>query len=80
VAENRQPIGGHLATPAATDERPPYTADIGKLPGKGAGIFEAAANSPSLTVCDLRTALRRCGLPRTGENRPSGPVTDAVAG
>ena len=29
-----------------------YTVDIGKLPGKGAGLFEAAANSPSLTVCD----------------------------
>jgi hypothetical protein len=25
---------------------------LGKLPGKGAGLFEAAANSPSLTVCD----------------------------
>ena len=29
-----------------------YTVDIGKLPGNGAGLFEAAANSPSLTVCD----------------------------
>jgi hypothetical protein len=29
-----------------------YTVDIGKLPAKGAGLFEAAANSPSLTVCD----------------------------
>jgi hypothetical protein len=29
-----------------------YTVDIGKLPGKGAALFEAAANSPSLTVCD----------------------------
>ena len=29
-----------------------YTVDIGKLPGDGAGLFEAAANSPSLTVCD----------------------------
>ncbi len=29
-----------------------YTIDVGKLPGKGAGLFEAATNSPSLTVCD----------------------------
>ena|SRR3712207_1322321 len=29
-----------------------YTVDIGKLPAKGAGIFEAAAKSPSLTLCD----------------------------
>lgn len=29
-----------------------YTVDLGKLPGKGAGLFDAAANSPSLTVCD----------------------------
>ena len=29
-----------------------YTVDLGKLPGKGAGLFDAAANSPSLTDCD----------------------------
>jgi hypothetical protein len=29
-----------------------YTVDIGKLPANGAGLFTAAANSPSLTVCD----------------------------
>jgi hypothetical protein len=29
-----------------------YTVDIGKLPAKGAGVFTAAAKSPSLTVCD----------------------------
>ena len=29
-----------------------YTVDIGKLPANGAGIFEAAAKSPSLTLCD----------------------------
>jgi hypothetical protein len=29
-----------------------YTVDLGKLPGKGAGLLEAAANSPALTVCD----------------------------
>jgi hypothetical protein len=39
-----------LVAPSANAAR--YTVDIGKLPGKGAGLFEAAANSPSLTVCD----------------------------
>src|SRR3954464_11723334 len=34
-------------SPAARD-----TIDIGKLPGKGAGLVQAAANSPSLTICD----------------------------
>ena len=29
-----------------------YTIDIGKLPANGAGVFTAAAKSPSLTVCD----------------------------
>jgi hypothetical protein len=29
-----------------------YTVDLGKLPGKGAGLLEAAANSPALTVCE----------------------------
>src|SRR5215207_7234589 len=29
-----------------------YTVDIGKLPGNGAGLLDAATNSPSLTVCD----------------------------
>jgi hypothetical protein len=29
-----------------------YTVDIGKLPAKGAGVFQAAAKSPSLTLCD----------------------------
>ena len=29
-----------------------YTVDIGKLPANGAGVFTAAASSPSLTVCD----------------------------
>jgi hypothetical protein len=26
--------------------------DLSKLPGKGAGLIQAAANSPSLTICD----------------------------
>ena len=29
-----------------------YTVDIGKLPSNAAGLFTAAAKSPSLTVCD----------------------------
>ena len=29
-----------------------YTVDIGKLPADSAGLFNAAAKSPSLTVCD----------------------------
>jgi hypothetical protein len=29
-----------------------YTVDIGKLPANGAGVFTAAVNSPSLTLCD----------------------------
>jgi hypothetical protein len=29
-----------------------YTIDIGKLPANGAGVFTAAAKSPSLTLCD----------------------------
>jgi hypothetical protein len=29
-----------------------YTVDLSKLPGKGAGLLDAASKSPSLTVCD----------------------------
>lgn len=29
-----------------------YTVDIGRLPGNGAGLLDAATRSPSLTVCD----------------------------
>jgi hypothetical protein len=29
-----------------------YTIDIGKLPGNGAGLLDAALKSPSLTLCD----------------------------
>jgi hypothetical protein len=36
-----------VSSPAAR-----YTVDIGKLPANGAGLFTAAAKSPSLTVCD----------------------------
>jgi hypothetical protein len=36
-----------VSSPAAR-----YTIDIGKLPANGAGVFTAAAKSPSLTVCD----------------------------
>jgi hypothetical protein len=47
-------LGGGLVAldPPVSSPAARYTIDIGKLPGKGAGLFEAAANSPSLTVCD----------------------------
>jgi hypothetical protein len=47
-------LGGGLVAldPPVNSPAARYTVDIGKLPGKGAGLFEAAANSPSLTVCD----------------------------
>jgi hypothetical protein len=47
-------LGGGLVAldPPVSSPAARYTVDIGKLPGKGAGLFEAAANSPSLTVCD----------------------------
>jgi hypothetical protein len=47
-------LGGGLVAldPPVNSPAARYTVDIGKLPGKGAGLFEAAANSPALTVCD----------------------------
>jgi hypothetical protein len=47
-------LGGGLVAldPPVSSPAARYTVDIGKLPGKGVGLFGAAANSPSLTVCD----------------------------
>jgi hypothetical protein len=47
-------LGGGLVAldPPVNSPAARYTVDIGKLPGKGAGLFEAAANSPALTICD----------------------------
>ena len=47
-------LGGGLVAldPPVNSPAARYTIDIGKLPAKGAGVFTAAANSPSLTLCD----------------------------
>jgi hypothetical protein len=47
-------LGGGLVAldPPVDSPAARYTVDIGKLPGKGAGLFDAALKSPSLTVCD----------------------------
>jgi hypothetical protein len=47
-------LGGGLVALDAPVNSPAarYTIDIGKLPANGAGVFTAAVNSPSLTVCD----------------------------
>jgi hypothetical protein len=47
-------LGGGLVAldPPVNSPAARYTVDIGKLPAQGAGVFTAAANSPSLTVCD----------------------------
>jgi hypothetical protein len=47
-------LGGGLVAldPPVNSPAARYTVDIGKLPANGAGLFQAAANSPSLTVCD----------------------------
>lgn len=47
-------LGGGLVAldPPVNSPAARYTVDIGKLPGKGAGLLTAAANSPALTVCD----------------------------
>jgi len=47
-------LGGGLVAldPPVNSPAARYTVDIGKLPGKGAGLFDAALKSPSLTVCD----------------------------
>ncbi len=47
-------LGGGLVAldPPVNSPAARYTVDIGKLPGKGAGLFDAAVKSPSLTVCD----------------------------
>jgi hypothetical protein len=47
-------LGGDLVAldPPVDSPAARYMVDLTKLPGKGAGLFEAAANSPSLTVCD----------------------------
>ena len=47
-------LGGGLVAldPPVNSPAARYTIDIGKLPANGAGLFTAAANSPSLTVCD----------------------------
>jgi hypothetical protein len=47
-------VGGDLVAldPPVDSPAARYTVDLTKLPGKGAGLVGAAANSPSLTVCD----------------------------
>ncbi len=47
-------LGGGLVAldPPVNSPAARYTVDIGKLPANGAGLFTAAALSPSLTVCD----------------------------
>jgi hypothetical protein len=47
-------LGGGLAAldPPVTNPAARYTVDPGKLPGNGAGLLDAAADAPSLTVCD----------------------------
>ena len=47
-------LGGGLVAldPPVNSPAARYTVDIGKLPANGAGLFTAAVNSPSLTVCD----------------------------
>jgi hypothetical protein len=47
-------LGGGLVAldPPVNSPAARYTVDIGKLPANGSGLFTAAANSPSLTVCD----------------------------
>jgi hypothetical protein len=47
-------LGGGLVAldPPVNSPAARYTVDIGKLPANGAGLFTAAASSPSLTVCD----------------------------
>jgi hypothetical protein len=47
-------LGGGLVAldPPVNSPAARYTVDIGKLPANGAGVFTAAAMSPSLTVCD----------------------------
>jgi hypothetical protein len=47
-------LGGGLVAldPPVNSPAARYTVDIGKLPANGAGLFTAAAMSPSLTVCD----------------------------
>jgi hypothetical protein len=73
-------LGGGLVAldPPVSSPAARYTVDIGKLPGKGAGLFDAALNSPSLTLCDgggidvVVTATTSDGTDATVE------VTDAV--
>lgn len=47
-------LGGGLVAldPPVNSPAARYTVDLSKLPGKGAGLIQAAANSPSLTICD----------------------------
>lgn len=47
-------LGGGLVAldPPVNSPAARYTVDIGKLPSNAAGLFTAAAKSPSLTVCD----------------------------
>src|SRR3954447_4430 len=46
-------LGGGLVAldPPVNSPAARYTVDLTKLPGKGAGLINAAANSPSLTIC-----------------------------
>src|SRR4051812_21960120 len=46
-------LGGGLVAldPPVNSPAARYTVDIGKLPGNGAGLFDAALKSPSLTIC-----------------------------
>jgi hypothetical protein len=47
-------LGGDLIAldPPVSSPAARYTVDLTKLPGKGAGLLNAALKSPALTVCD----------------------------
>lgn len=48
-------LGGGLVAldPPTNSPAARYTVDLGKLPGQGAaGLYDAALNSPSLTLCE----------------------------
>jgi hypothetical protein len=73
-------LGGGLVAldPPVNSPAARYTVDIGKLPAITAGLFTAAAKSPSLTVCDGGVTDPSGGTVVVGDGGSTVPVDPGI--